>query len=355
MILKLIHSDSAPALARYASRGGSLEVVAGTVRLEASPGEVAGTLEHVISLNRRCRGPQVLHLVLSPAEQDRALTDADWGALAQDALEGMGLGDCPWAAYLHRENGKVQHLHICTTQVDGMGRRVDMGGERYRARRVARRLELDYGLCRVSNVKHQPIEPPAALPELPLAGTLEPPGRLGVPVEDRLRLALGGLVRPGRTLGDLALDLRAEGIDLVPTWQAGQTKIGGLGFRIGDAYVKASAVGASLKKLEEQGIGYDPVRDIPALRGLDPALSKSLAAPPPPAELPRLAPLPAPRIAPPELPLPAPGTLGRRPHAPFLDTLQDLAQRVAVLAWSAIRRAGSQPVQPASAGRFRLG
>jgi hypothetical protein len=287
MIVKVLHLSSASRLSAYASRGGTLEAIAGSYPVGIPPGEIAQDLERVIALNGRVRQGQVLHIVLSPSPGDRPLTIADGAMLAQDTMDGLGLSDCPYAVWLHDEPGKVQHLHIGTTRVDGSGKRIDMLGERWRAKRVARKLEKAYGLQRVSGLHNGPTLPAIALDTLPLAGTLEPAGRLDIGVEDRIRAAIADLVRPGVTLGDLAQGLAAQGIELVPNWQNDRTKIGGMGFRCEGSYHKASKVDASLAALKTRGVSYEPDRDIPILHQLE-----RPAPPPPPVTIPVLPVLP---------------------------------------------------------------
>jgi len=268
MIVKIVHTRSAKNLARYASREGKITAAAGAFPLTLSPDEIALHLERAVALNHRCREGQFLHLILSPSKKDRTLALADWNVIAQDAVEGLGLGDCPWQAWVHDEPGKVPHLHIATTQVDSTGARLDMGGERWRAKRVARSLEKKHGLRRVSGVKNGPELPPISVPKIPLAGTLEPKANLALDVTERVRQGLREVVRPGVSLSEVATRLRTHGISLEPLWQNEGQKIGGLGFRVGDAYLKASQVGASLAQLQKQGVIYKPEQDIPAIRTL---------------------------------------------------------------------------------------
>lgn len=268
MIVKIVHTRSAQNLTRYASREGKITAAAGAFPLQLSHDEIALHLERAIALNNRCREGQFVHLILSPSKKDRTLALADWNVIAQDAVEGLGFGNCPWQAWVHDEPGKVPHLHIATTQVDSTGVRLDMGGERWRAKRVARSLEKQHGLRCVSGLKNGPELPPISVPKTPIAGSLEPKPNLALDITDQVRRALREVIRPGISLSEVTTRLRTHGISLEPLWQNQGTKIGGLGFRLGDSYLKASQVGASLAQLQKQGVTYQPEQDIPAIRTL---------------------------------------------------------------------------------------
>jgi hypothetical protein len=96
----------------------------------------------------------VYHLAISAASGDRTLTDAEWGDIAAQYLDRLGLakdGDSDavrWVAVRHADN----HVHVVATLVRQDGRRLFPHHDFYRAREVRLDVERQYGLTPTSPV-----------------------------------------------------------------------------------------------------------------------------------------------------------------------------------------------------------
>jgi len=96
----------------------------------------------------------VYHLALSAAPADRTLSDAEWGEIAGQYVDRLGLakqGDSEavrWVAVRHADN----HVHVVATLVRQDGRRVFPHHDFYRAREASLAIEKQYGLTATSPV-----------------------------------------------------------------------------------------------------------------------------------------------------------------------------------------------------------
>lgn len=145
----------------------------------------------------------VYHLAISAAPGDRTLTDAEWGDIAVQYLDRLGLAErrdsdaVRWVAVRHADN----HVHVVATLVRQDGRRVFPHHDFYRAREVSLDVERQYGLTPTSPVdrtagrettrgelpKHQ-----AAVRARAEAGLPPPAGPDREVLRGRVRAALAG-------------------------------------------------------------------------------------------------------------------------------------------------------------------
>ncbi|WEB41738.1 relaxase/mobilization nuclease domain-containing protein [Streptomyces yunnanensis] len=91
---------------------------------------------------------QVWHCPVRAAPEDRYLSDAEWGEIAQRIVEAAGIapaGDdlaCRWIAVRHADD----HIHILATTVREDGRRPKLHDSGIRVGDECREIEKDYGL-----------------------------------------------------------------------------------------------------------------------------------------------------------------------------------------------------------------
>ena len=95
----------------------------------------------------------VYHLAISAAEQDRRLSDQEWGDVVGEYVHRIGLapgGDeeaVRWVAVRHADN----HVHVVATLARQDGQRVWPRNDFYRAREASLAVETRYGLTRTSS------------------------------------------------------------------------------------------------------------------------------------------------------------------------------------------------------------
>ncbi|MDX3402965.1 relaxase/mobilization nuclease domain-containing protein [Streptomyces sp. ME01-18h] len=93
----------------------------------------------------------VWHCPVRAAPEDRYLSDAEWGEIAQRIVEAAGVapaGDdlaCRWIAVRHADD----HIHILATTVREDGRRPKLHDSGFRVGDACREIEKDYGLRRL--------------------------------------------------------------------------------------------------------------------------------------------------------------------------------------------------------------
>ncbi|WP_353713518.1 relaxase/mobilization nuclease domain-containing protein [Arthrobacter sp. K5] len=101
----------------------------------------------------------VWHCSLSLRAEEGALTDQQWGDIANDFVNAMGFTEasgkaqCRWAAVNHgtSENGN-HHIHIAVSLVREDGTKASTHGDYGRAQKTCRALEAKYGLEELSSV-----------------------------------------------------------------------------------------------------------------------------------------------------------------------------------------------------------
>ena len=334
----------------YASRNGAAMCVAGSMPLDATLPQLVKHHQDTHALRPDLRAMKCLHLVIAFAENDRALTPTELGEIARQTTERLNLADGPWQAWAHTD-GQTLHLHLVASSIRFDGTRVETRNHvRHDYRRVARELELEHGLWRVGDKKGDPVLPP--LKEV--AKTIGP--TIHVPVLDkgfqaRVKDAVYSLLReqPGLELPEFAERLAERGITLVPIVSAGGTRISGLGYRSDDGQFDLSSKidkKFSLVGLQNMGVSYEPIRDLPRLAL--PAKPQSVLIPPP-AVIPALtlAQPPAPRR--PRLTAPPPQLQGAKYVRQSHTSVQEIAITVAARIWETLRTGPPRPSQPTPA------
>jgi hypothetical protein len=101
----------------------------------------------------------VWHCSLSLRAEEGALTDQQWGDIANEFVDSMGFTEasgkarCRWAAINHgtSENGN-HHIHIAVSLVREDGTKASTHGDYKKAQQTCRELEVKYGLEQLSTV-----------------------------------------------------------------------------------------------------------------------------------------------------------------------------------------------------------
>lgn len=101
----------------------------------------------------------VWHCSLSLRAEEGALTDQQWGDIANDFVDAMGFTEasgkaqCRWVAINHgtSENGN-HHIHIAVSLIREDGTKASTHGDYKRAQQTCRELETKYGLEELSSV-----------------------------------------------------------------------------------------------------------------------------------------------------------------------------------------------------------
>lgn len=94
----------------------------------------------------------VWHLSVRNAEEDRILSDEEWGEVARRMVAAAGIDDpeegagCRWAAVRHADD----HIHIIATLVREDGFKPDLDHDAVRVQAQARALEAELGLRRLN-------------------------------------------------------------------------------------------------------------------------------------------------------------------------------------------------------------
>ncbi len=182
------------------------------------PGQLSGIVEE------HGRGPgHVWHMSLSIPVGDRQLSDAEWGAITQGAMDRMGFteagGKAPvrWVAVRHgvSVNGH-DHVHIAATIVRDDGTKATVFRDYQKVSAYAAEVERQYGLVVVGGRATRGV------PGLTRA-EIERARRDGRP--EAVRTTLARLVRAARTAsaneGEFVRRLRLSGVVVRPRWGAG--------------------------------------------------------------------------------------------------------------------------------------
>ncbi|MFI3323007.1 MAG: conjugal transfer protein MobB [Rikenellaceae bacterium] len=93
----------------------------------------------------------IVHISLNPHPDD-TLTDEQLAKISKEYLEGMGYGEQPFIIYRHSDI-KRTHVHIVTTNVDKMGRKINDSFEHRRSMKICRDIEQRYNLHKAEQKK----------------------------------------------------------------------------------------------------------------------------------------------------------------------------------------------------------
>ena len=250
MILKIIEGRSALNCLAYIHKEGAQPVSSNMA------GHDVATLKREFDLVNGLNPlkHQVIHLILTHPLGEHVSREQGIHEI-EEALKDLGYENCPFIALEHFDSGK-QHFHIAVTPVDFEGKRIERGGDRFKAKRICRRLELEAGLQIVSNDKGTEKKEvhEIAIPEIQAAN-----------LSAALYAAILPVIQRSKTIGDLAQDLLRNGVQMEASF--GAKGAGGIGYRLlGDpgGYLRASEVHSSfsLAKLRSKHhLNYDSDRD----------------------------------------------------------------------------------------------
>lgn len=264
MILKTVRRPSPARTIRYASRGGSALCVSGNMPMDSTIEDIIREFDHVRSLRPELKSKPVIHKIISCAEQDRALTPTECGAICQHVANELQLDRGPWMAWWH-DDGHTSHLHLVALSIAYDGTRLETGNHFRRQMDIARHLELQYGLWRAPATKDGQTLPPLTVPLAVGGPKLVVKPSLGCGIKKQIKDAVFPLVKsPGMTLPELQNRLAGMGIRLVPVLTKDRARIQGLSFRAGESHLTASQVDKSftLAGLMKAGVSYLPERDL---------------------------------------------------------------------------------------------
>ncbi|WP_043265440.1 relaxase/mobilization nuclease domain-containing protein [Streptomyces sp. CT34] len=179
--------------------------------------ELARHLDEPVSLRNSEFGKKITdhvwHCPVRAAPEDRYLSDAEWGEIAQRIVEAAGVapaGDdlaCRWIAVRHADD----HIHILATTVREDGRRPKLHNSGIRAGDECRQIEKDYGLRQLNKGD-------GTAARRPTQAEMHKAERLGWEqtskewLQDRIRAA----IPHARSAEELLAYLEADGVAIKP-------------------------------------------------------------------------------------------------------------------------------------------
>jgi len=108
-----------------------------------SLGECYKSFEPYLFANRNTEKPS-LHISLNPDPAD-TVDNSKYIAIAQDYMNEMGYGQQPYIVFKHTDIERT-HIHIVSTNVDRLGKKIPDTYEHRRSMQACRQLEQKYGL-----------------------------------------------------------------------------------------------------------------------------------------------------------------------------------------------------------------
>jgi len=175
--------------------------------------ELARHLDEPVRLRNSEFGKKVTdhvwHCPVRAAPEDRYLSDAEWGEIAQRIVEAAGIapaGDdlaCRWIAVRHADD----HIHILATTVREDGRRPKLHDSGLRVGDACREIEKDYGLRQLKKGDRTGIRRPTQA-EMHKAKRLGWEQTSPAWLEDRIRAA----IPHAKSAEELLAYLEADGI-----------------------------------------------------------------------------------------------------------------------------------------------
>lgn len=88
----------------------------------------------------------VWHCSIRAAPEDRVMSDAEWGQIAREHADRMGLGEYPWVAVRHGDD----HIHLVACRVNGDGQLWRDSYDKQRNKESMREVERRHGLTRLT-------------------------------------------------------------------------------------------------------------------------------------------------------------------------------------------------------------
>lgn len=284
MIGKTMHNESFLATCAYVARNGAIHL--GGNALGVTPRQLAREFGLLSSLKPNLKRP-VVHLVGAFAPGDH-LTDDEMLVVACRLVEEQGYQNSLYTVWRHLD-GTTEHFHVVTSQVDINGATIGNSFERYRTKRSCRKLETEFGLAAVSNIRNEEPEPPSPPPPKPEPDGLdvELPG-VGTVVGEAFGREIQEALPACETFGDLAKALSQKGLRMVPQIHSENGQLYGMGFRmekgpLAGSYITGSKIPGNFsasKLVTKHGLSFEPDRDLPILREPNPKPPPAKAAVP---------------------------------------------------------------------------
>lgn len=233
------------------------------------PREMAREFAEVRQLRPRV-SRAVFHMPVRPAPGE-TLSVEQWREVAERIAFGMGFGDSPWVAYLHRD-AREEHLHLVASRVGYDGRVVSDAHDYRRGMRVLREIERDFGLS---------LGPPERVDRKPPAQA----EKQGVPEGTSVRLWLQERIaraaEGGPRIGTFLDRLERAGVEVLPSIDA-RGQVRGISYRAQGLAFPGSSLGLaySFPGLQRRlGVRFDARHDLPLLFALRERASARSASP----------------------------------------------------------------------------
>ncbi|WP_066956924.1 relaxase/mobilization nuclease domain-containing protein, partial [Streptomyces lushanensis] len=188
----------------------------------------------------------VWHCPVRAAPEDRCLSDAEWGEIAQRIVEAAGIappGDdlaCRWIAVRHADD----HIHILATTVREDGRRPKLHDSGLRVGDACREIEKDYGLRQLKKGERTGSRRPTQA-EMHKAQRMGWEQTSQQWLEDRIRAA----IPHARTAEELLAYLEADGVAIKPRRGPSGDLLGYAAGRPGDLNEKGEQIFHPGKKI----------------------------------------------------------------------------------------------------------
>lgn len=116
-----------------------------------SLGECYKSFEPYLAANRNTEKPS-LHISLNPDPGD-SVDNSKYIAMAQDYMNEMGYGEQPYIVFKHTDIERT-HIHIVSTNVDRLGKKISDTYEHRRSMQACRQLEKKHGLTAATAEKN---------------------------------------------------------------------------------------------------------------------------------------------------------------------------------------------------------
>ncbi len=153
MIGKITKGNGFTGVCSYVLEKDEARLIGGNMA-STNPQQLAAEFRAFSQKNQRVLLP-VEHISLSPSPGDRELNDLEWQALAQDLLDGLGMGKNQYILVLHNdtefEGNPRPHAHIVANRVSIDGQCAESWLDFYQAEKVLRQIEQKYSLTPVAS------------------------------------------------------------------------------------------------------------------------------------------------------------------------------------------------------------
>lgn len=195
----------------------------------------------------------VCHVSVSIAPGEH-LTDDQWRTVAQKYLEEMGFKESQYVVTKHTDT-EHPHIHIVANRVTIRGEVVSDSHDYKRQEAIMRRLEVEYGLTRITPSKEAPRKSLSK-------GEVERVLRTGeASVRMRLQEAVDAALKDRSELRTFVAYLGKLGVETKLN-QASTGRISGISFSLDGVAMKGSALGKAYtwNSLQQRGLLYEQIR-----------------------------------------------------------------------------------------------